>query len=292
MTLALTGGEGGTPTDKPRKGQSGDGNNGRGFAGQEEIFEAASTAVGEGVKLISGAVQKLVQKIKVEGRGLVVRVNLPNRHVLTLKLDKALVQDAANGDNNIASDISWDVAKECTFSGLAVRLASTVADSTDEALASIGSLEDGCNGSIALAWSLSDDENSVIDTRVSLHGNMSVWVSPAVLPVLTAALEATAQPHPRAGHTSVHPLSKSVMAASDAAASNDIVRALQLPDGEHMLEVLAHVPGSHVEEASCNLLRWADCRHNIKCVTYYLIYLTTSVMLRRMWTNSSMPSQI
>lgn len=243
VTLALQA----TPADRARQNENRNADSAAGFAGQDDIFEAASGAVGEGVKLISGAVQKLVQKIKVEGRGLVVRIKLPNEHVLTLKLDSALVQDTSAGENEM--EVSWDVAKECSFSGLAVRLASSAADaSVDEVLASIGSREDGCIGNVAVAWNFSAQGNGIIEVRTSFENGVSVWVSPGALPVITAVLETAAKPHPIAPHPSNHPLSKSIMAASEAAASNDIVRALQLPDGEHVLEELAHVSGLHVEE--------------------------------------------
>ena len=204
--------------------------------------DMAGTAVNEGVRLISASVQSLLKKVQFEGMNLVLRVQFAKGHVLAVNVDKAMICDALDAKNR--SSFTWDTAKTCSFAGLAVQLASSTAADSAVVLASIsGSETSGCDGEVTLAWSKGDlekGENASASVEIGCSVGASVCFSPPALPAIIAILESdvtssasTLEVLPAAG-SSEHPMSKSFLVA-EATSSENIVKALMLPNGERLL---------------------------------------------------------
>jgi hypothetical protein len=208
---------------------------------ENEGEEPASTAVAEGIGLVSNLVQKLF-KVHVEGRRIGVEMKLAQGQLLTVILDNIAIKDAQGVENGL--NTACDVAKACSFAGLAVKLTASD-DPTAEVLASISWETSGCSGTIAAGWLVDD---LTLDALASFDG-VCVWMQPAAASVISNLVEtysrARAKPEPfKDMPPSDHLLTRSMMVA-DAATQSNVLRALTLPDGESLLEEeLARMPGA------------------------------------------------
>lgn len=205
------------------------------------------TAIGEGVRLIASTVRSLLQGVKAEGRGLVFRIRLATGSILTLNLDRILLEDGmASGSEDVFE------GKKCSFSGLAVQLDGAT---EGEVLGSVSWQDCECNGTILVTWPNpeGEDEEGSYGVNVSLTEGATIVFSPHAIPELLAAIEHS---HPTvseqhqssraqapSAHTS-HPLTRSMLVA-EAVSSSQIVKALMLPEGEQFLEEeLSNLPGA------------------------------------------------
>lgn len=212
------------------------------YYNEDEAQEPATTAVAEGIQLVSNLVQRLF-KVHVEGRRIGLEMKLAQGQLLTIKLDNIAMNDVKRVENEL--NTAGDIAKACSFSGLAVKLTASN-HPTAEVLASVSWETTGCSGRIAAGWSV---DNLILDALASFDG-VCVWMQPAAAPVISNLIEtfnrARAKSEPfKDMPASDHGLTTSMMVA-DAASQSNILKALTLPDGERLLEEeLARMPGAH-----------------------------------------------
>jgi hypothetical protein len=211
-----------------------------GFNASQPLFndneapEIADTGVSEGISLVSSILRSILKKLHVEVRDIVIRIELANNQCLTINLDSIAVKDAQ--DAEIELNTPFVLTKVCSFSGLAVKLAD---DAANEVLSSLSWGTTGCGATIEVGWALDEFKELTIELKAALDG-MCLWMSPAAMPVILNLVEACSSSmrgHQGASdHTNMadHTLSRSMMAA-DAAFSNNISKALRLPDGEPLL---------------------------------------------------------
>ena len=156
--------------------------------------QAEAATMSEAIKLIAGGLESLWQRLGVEAKRVVIRVELLEpfpHHTIVLNLENA---EYSGGNLQADSDAGMQqlhLGKTIRFCGLGVQLMETgnsndLAGSCSALLTGVGQ-EPGCNGCGGLKWSCSDQEHArpLLSSRVHLEG-LQFHVQPqAIAPVVS-----------------------------------------------------------------------------------------------------------
>jgi hypothetical protein len=212
------------------------------------------SGINEGIKQILGLGEQLKKKIQLEVRDIVVELKLAEGQLLTVKLNTIAMKHGDGAENEL--NTACDAAKVGIFFGLAVQLvqlsSSSTSNPSNTVLASISWGTTGCGGKILVGGAVDELQRPIVDINASLNG-VCVWLSPAAMPVIMNLAEPISRikgqhsetPFTKNMPASENSLTRSMMVA-EVASSSTFMRALNVPDGERLLEEeLSHLPGAH-----------------------------------------------
>lgn len=232
-------------------------------------FNTHDAAIGEGVKVISKSLKNLLGSIRVESKRLAAQLELRSGHVITLNVDTALLANQTAPPNVPSDEIFSESTRMFTFDGVAFQISSPSKDKDtirtgdgDKAIDDGGenrttlhevvvariSSHQGCHGKVLFDWIHNGGGNDDDDFRTNEEPNSTLCIQAELCgfhmktypQVLTPILQLvdiwfTKKAHSSPSMTETKVASPATIRASHLDAES-LVKALMLPDGEHILE--------------------------------------------------------
>jgi hypothetical protein len=215
------------------------------------------SSVDEGVKLIAGGLEALLQRLKIQARRIVIRLELPQEvsdHAIAFSLENveycgADIQAALGGGQEL------HLAKTLTFAGVGAQLVGPEAGSAAHSSLLLGGIgQHGCSGRVDLRFASSVERQAqpVVDIGVQLSAVELRLLPDAIVPV-AEVLRRISLTHADSAGTTAAPPVPGVPPAPAPWGTRSFFEALLLPDGEGIVkDALAHPAGGITGQASDN----------------------------------------